>query len=64
MKTYKIPVIVSDELLSRLEKLAAAKGTSVKDEVWWAVTLGVENHMVRNLDVMERWEAQKNECER
>lgn len=51
-----VEIPVSDEMMARAAKLAEVKGTTAEEEIRWAVVLGLENHMTRNLSVIERWE--------
>lgn len=59
MKTYNVEIPVSDELLARAEKLAAAKGTEVEVEIRWAVIIGLQQHMMSNLSLAEMLEERK-----
>lgn len=51
-----VEIPVSAEIMARAEKLAEMKGTTAEEEIRWAVVLGLENHMTRNLSVIESWE--------
>lgn len=56
-----VEIPVSAEIMARAAKLAEVRGTSAEEELRFAVLIGLEEHMGRNLDVIERWEARKNE---
>ena len=56
-----VEIPVSDELMARAKKLAEMKGTTAEEEIRWAVILGLEYHLDKNMGVFERWEARKND---
>lgn len=53
----KRDVPVSDSLYARFSALASVRGSSVEDEFYFALILGLERHLSDNLRYLERSES-------